>query len=75
MERDDSIFRSDFLDPITNDHIKGSWTLHTDISGGVSNIRNLRWPGYQASHKACTSSFASFYYGDGKMNQDLVFMI
>ena len=38
MERDDSIFRSDFLDSVSEDHIKGSWTIHTDVSGGISNI-------------------------------------
>lgn len=75
LERDDSIFRVDFLDPVTEDTIKGSWTLHSDITGGYSNVRNLRWPGYFASHKAGTATFTSFYYGDGKMNKDLVFMI
>lgn len=75
MDRDDSIFWQDFLDTVSEDHIKGSWTIHSDISGGVSNIRNLRWPGYQATHKAGTSVFTSFYFGDGKMNKDLVFMI
>jgi hypothetical protein len=75
LDRDDSVFRTDFLDPICQDSVKGSWTLHKDITEGYSNLRNLRWPGYFCSHKAGTPTFTSFYLGDGKMNKDLPFMI
>lgn len=75
MERDDSVFRHDFLDVVNNDPIKGSWTLHLDTSGSVANIRNLLWPGYYAYHKVGTELHGSFYFGDGRKNNDLPFML
>lgn len=75
MERDDSVFRHDFLDVIDNDAIKGSWTLHLDTTGSVANIRNLLWPGFYAYHKVGTTLHGSFYFGDGRMNTDLPFML
>jgi radial spoke head protein 9 len=75
MERDDSVFKHDFLDCIDNDSIKGSWTLQLDTTGSVANIRNLLWPGYYAYHKVGTTMFGSFYCGDGRKNNDLPFML
>lgn len=75
MERDDSVFRHDFLDVIDNDQIKGSWTLHLDTTGSVANIRNLLWPGFYAYHKVGTTLFGNFYFGDGRKNHDLPFML
>ena len=75
MERDDSVFKHDFLDCIDNDPIKGSWTLHLDITGSVANIRNLLWPGFYSYHKVGTTLFGSFYFGDGRKNNDLPFML
>jgi len=75
MDRDDSIFVGDWMDSIGEDKVKGSWSLTNDISGTTAILRNLRWPGYTAFHKANTSTFGSFYFGDGKLNKDLVFML
>lgn len=75
MARDDSVFRHDFLDPIDQDAIKGSWTLHLDTTQSVANIRNLLWPGYYAYHKIGTTQHGSFYCGDGRQNNDLPFML
>ena len=75
MARDDSVFRPDFLDPISEDYVKNSWTVHPDVTGAHSNIRSLRWPGYYASHKIGSSRYTSYYIGDGKINEDLPFMI
>lgn len=75
MDRDDSIFVGDWMDSIGEDTVKGGWSLTSDISGTTSILRNLRWPGYTAFHKANTSTYGSFYFGDGKMNKDLVFML
>lgn len=75
MERDDSVFKHDFLDCIDNDEIKGSWTLHLDTTGSVANIRNLLWPGFYAYHKVGTTLYSNFYFGDGRKNNDLPFML
>lgn len=75
MDRDDSVFRHDFLDVIENDSIKGSWTLHLDTSESVANIRNLLWPGFYAFHKIGTTQYGSMYFGDGRKNNDLPFML
>ena len=75
MERDDSVFKHDFLDCIDNDSIKGSWTLHLDTTGSVANIRNLLWPGFYAYHKVGTTLHGNFYCGDGRKNHDLPFML
>lgn len=75
MERDDSVFKHDFLDVIDTDPIKGSWSLQLDTTGSVANLRNLLWPGYFAFHKIGTSLHGSFYCGDGRKNHDLPFML
>ena len=75
LERGDSILRADWLDPISEDCSKGSWTIKSDTTGSVALIRNLRWPGYSAWHRANTSQYGSFYFGDGKLNKDLAFML
>lgn len=75
MERDDSVFRHDFLDDINSDSTGCSWTLHLDTSESVANIRNLFWPGYYAYHKIGTTLYGSFYFGDGRKNHDLAFML
>ncbi len=74
-ERHDSVFNANFLDPISNDSVKGSWSLHKDVTGGWVNIRNHVWSGYSCTHKAGTQTFTSFDYGDGLRNNDLQFMI
>lgn len=75
MERDDSVFKHDFLDSIDTDPIKGSWSLQLDTTGSVANLRSLLWPGYFAYHKIGTSLYGSFYCGDGRKNNDLPFML
>lgn len=75
LERDDSILRSDWLDPAGADRVKGSWTLRFDTTGAYAVVRNLRWPGYFAHHRPDTADFGSFYLGDGKLNKDLAFML
>lgn len=75
MERDDSVFKFDFLDPIESDPIKGSWTLHLDTTESIVNLRNLLWPGFYAYHKIGTTLYGNFYCGDGRKNHDLPFML
>lgn len=75
MERDDSVFRHDFLDVIDNDPIKGSWSLHLDTTESIANIRNFLWPGFFAYHKIGTTMYGNFYFGDGRKNNDLAFML
>lgn len=75
MERDESVFKHDFLDVVDSDEVKGSWSLHFDTTGSVANIRSLLWPGYYAYHKVGTACYGSFYCGDGRKNADLPFML
>lgn len=75
MSRDESIFTHAFLDPICEDRIKSSWTIQSDVTQAFVNLRNLRWTGYYAWNQVETPDHGSFYYGDGKINSDLAFML
>lgn len=75
IERDDAIFYTTFLDPIEVDQPQGAWTFHLDSTKSLVNLRNLKWPGYIAFHKAGSSYFGGIYIGDGLINADLPFML
>ena len=75
IENIDAIFSEDILDPITTDIVKGSWSIQLDATKTIVNLRNLLWPGFFAVHQSGSNLYGSIYFGDGKKNADLPFMI
>ena len=74
-QKDDAIFRSDFLESIADDEIKGSWSVQPDTTKSQVIIKSLLWPGYYAYHKLKSKIFGGVYIGDGMKNVDLPFML
>lgn len=75
IEGVDSVFSNDILDAITSDIVKGSWSIQLDPTKKKANLRNLLWPGFYAVNQSGTNLYGSVYFGDGKKNADLPFMI
>ena len=75
IENVDAIFSEDILDPITTDPVKGSWSIQLDATKTIVNLRNLLWPGFFAVHQSGSNLYGCVYFGDGKKNADLPFMI
>lgn len=61
----------DLLSPSSS----GSWALRVNRATNLAVLRSLVWPGYHFTHKLGTSDFAGAYFGDGRRNSDLAFMI
>lgn len=75
IEEDSAIFRKDIFDPITEDQVKGSWSLQLDSTKTSCNIRSLLWPGYFASHQGNSNLYCGVYFGNGMKSLELPFMI
>ena len=73
--REEAFYNNDFLDEITTDLPKNSWSITKDCTQSVATVRNLLWPGYYAYHRAHTSIQGGLYIGYGIRNQDLPFML
>lgn len=69
-----AIFDFDFLDSITDDPVRDTWSIHVDSTKTTSCIRSLVWPGYFAYHNANTDMFGGVYMGYGIKNVDIPFM-
>ena len=74
-QKDDAIFRQDFLESIAQDEIRGSWSVQPDTTKSQAIIKSLLWPGYYAYHKLKSKIFGGVYIGDGIKNADLPFML
>ena len=75
IENIDAIFSEDILDGIANDPVKGCWSIQLDPTKKIVNLRNLLWPGFFAVHQSNTNVYGCVYFGDGKKNADLPFML
>ena len=53
----------------------GAWSVSVDASCTTVNVRSLEFPGYFFAHSLGTNQFGSAYFGDGKRNLDLGFMV
>ncbi|XP_073667532.1 radial spoke head protein 9 homolog [Paramisgurnus dabryanus] len=65
----------DFLDPLSEDIPKGSWSLQSERGGTVCVLRSLLWQGLTFFHVPQTPQHGYIYMGDGLMNLDLPFML
>jgi radial spoke head protein 9 len=75
IQRDEAVYNSNFLDDISADFPKGSWSLVKDTTGSVANLRNNLWPGFYSFHRVNTPVFGSLYIGNGIRNNELPFMV
>ena len=69
-----AVFDFFFLDSLSDDPIKETWSLHVDSTKTTSCLRSLVWPGYFAYHVANTDQFGGVYVGYGIKNMDVPFM-
>ncbi|XP_060759567.1 radial spoke head protein 9 homolog isoform X2 [Neoarius graeffei] len=65
----------DFLDPLSDDIPKGSWSLQFEYGSRVCVIRSLLWLGLTFFHVPVTTQHGYIYMGDGLKNLDLPFMM
>lgn len=74
LEKDECVFRNDFLDEASNKRTRGTLSAQkVSTKCNISLIRNHLWPGYATYHTSNTSTFGSFYFGEGQKNLDLAF--
>lgn len=64
----------DFLDPLVQD-LDGSWVVSRDNTGSYVTLRNYIFPGAMAFHQPETAMHGCVYFGDGRKNPDIAFMI
>lgn len=53
----------------------GAWSVNVDASCTTVNVRSLEFPGYFFAHTLGTNQYGGAYFGDGKRNVDLGFMV
>jgi len=75
INRDDAIFHLNFMDDITQDNTKGTWSFQLDSTGTNALVKSFLWPGYYAYHTVHTNMFGGVYIGYGIKNNDLPFML
>lgn len=64
-----------FLDPILEDDPKGLWCTTFNESISTTYIRNLTWPGFHYFGVNNKNIYGCCYFGYGKKENDVVFMI
>ncbi|XP_029281631.1 radial spoke head protein 9 homolog isoform X2 [Cottoperca gobio] len=65
----------DFLDVLSDDIPKGSWSLQLECASRVLVLRSLLWLGLTFYHVPMTPQHGYIYIGDGTKNLDLPFML
>lgn len=75
LERVGFIDPGDFLDPITEDLPKGVWCRSYNAKKSLVMIHNLKWVGFHYFHHTSLPRYGGIYIGNGKPENNLVFMI
>lgn len=75
IECDKALERCDFMDNITTDKIKESWSIQSDESKTEITIRSLLWQGYVGYHRTNSAIFGGVYMGNGIKCNDLPFLL
>jgi radial spoke head protein 9 len=66
---------TNFLDPLTVDKPKGSWSLKHDAANRMVVLRSLLYTGYVHFNCVANSTHGAIYIGSGVRNYDLPFML
>jgi len=75
LEKRGMVKSTQFLDPISEDTPSGVWSLQSSPDERTVSIRSLLWPGYFFFHRVNSNSYGGAYFGDGKKNAAILFMI
>ncbi|XP_062407008.1 radial spoke head protein 9 homolog [Sardina pilchardus] len=75
LEMADSDPCRDFLDPLSEDIPKGSWSIQFERGSSVCVLRSLLWLGLSFYHIPGTPQHGYVYMGTGLKNLDLPFML
>lgn len=66
---------TDFLDAVDEDCPNGIWSLQLSANKQTATLRSLLWPGYFFYHHVNTSVYGGAYFGDGRKNSAILFMV
>jgi len=75
LEKRTMVKGTEFLDPVSDDVPRGVWTLQTSGDKMSVQIRSLLWPGYFFFHRINQNAHGGAYFGDGKRNGAILFML
>ncbi|CAJ1077151.1 LOW QUALITY PROTEIN: radial spoke head protein 9 homolog [Xyrichtys novacula] len=75
MEFGDLTPALDFMDVLSDDVPKGSWSLQFESAGTTCVLRSLLWLGLTFYHVPMTPQHGYVYIGDGTKNLNLPFML
>ncbi|XP_033125907.1 radial spoke head protein 9 homolog [Anneissia japonica] len=75
LEKADMEKSIDFLDPISDDIPRESFSLQAERGSGLVIIRSLLWQGMAFYHVPHTKKFGYVYFGTGEKNKNLPFML
>ncbi|GMG14779.1 unnamed protein product [Phytophthora fragariaefolia] len=64
----------DFFDPLIQD-LDGAWVISKDNTSSYITLRNYVYPGTFCFHQPLSANYGSVYFGDGRKNPDIAFMI
>ncbi|RLN63798.1 hypothetical protein BBJ29_007788 [Phytophthora kernoviae] len=75
IENTEGLVRAgDFFDPLIQD-LDGAWVISKDNTGNFAMLRNYVYPGALCFHRPESAQYGSVYFGDGRKNPDIAFMI
>ena len=74
-ERGEAIYSNDAMETVASDCLKNDWSIQSDTTGTVANLKSHLWPGFIAYHRCNTNIFGHLYIGDGICNENLAFMV
>ena len=63
------------LDTLASDTPTAAWSLQFNDPSTIATLRSLQWPGYSFSHSVGTPQFGGAYFGNGRPNSDVLFMV
>ncbi|XP_018329914.1 radial spoke head protein 9 homolog [Agrilus planipennis] len=75
LTREDYNYALDFLDTLDTDVPDGCWVTQTCNGETIAVLESLYWPGYFFYHYIKTPRYGSVYFGHGKRDLDIPFML
>lgn len=74
LASDGLVRAGDFWDPLVQD-LDGSWAVGRDNTGAYVTLRNYLYPGALSFHRPESAEHGYAYFGDGRRNPDIAFML
>lgn len=57
IERGEAVYSDSAMETVASDSLHNSWSIQSDATGTVANLKSHRWPGYIAYHRCNTNIF------------------